>query len=265
LQTAQVVDLAATIVTIVFFGVGSYFDLKTREVDDRVWLMYGPIGLTLTVVRLLVDPSTLFLTLVSIVITTVVSFGLFYFGLFGGADCKAIICLGLTMPLPPSSFQPVLGYLHPVFPVVVVVTGFICSAAIAVWYALRNLATYFARRERMFDGLQNEGWWRKGMACILGYPTELPKLRSTFYLYPMEEVVQGAEGPHRALKLYTNAETDREPLVSELSNSLAKMGYEGMVWVTPGIPMLLFILIGLCLTLILGDTVFSTVFILARG
>ena len=265
MQTVQLVDFAAIIVTVFFFGLGSYFDLKTREVDDWVWLAYGPIGLALTVVRLLVDPSTLFLTLVSIAITTVVSFGLFYFGLFGGADCKAIICLGLTMPLPPSSFQPVLGYLHPVFPVVVVVTGFLCSVAIAVWYGLRNLATYLARRERMFEGLQEEGWWRKVMACILGYRTELLKLRSTFYLYPMEEVVQGAEGTHRALKLYMNAETDREPLASELSDSLAKLGYEGKVWVTPGIPMLLFILIGLILTLILGDIVFSTVFILARA
>jgi len=265
LQTVQVVDLAAIIVTIFFFGLGSYFDLKTREVDDWVWLVYGPIGLALTVVRLLVDPSTLILTLVSIAVTTVVSLGLFYFGLFGGADCKAIICLGLTMPLPPSSFQPVLGYLHPVFPVVVVVTGFICSAAIAVWYGFRNLATYLSRREHMFEGLQGEGWWRKAMACILGYRAEVSKLRSTFYLYPMEEVVQNAEGPHRALKLYMNAETDREPVVTEFSNSLAKMGYEGKVWVTPGIPMLLFILIGLILTLTLGDIIFSTVFMLARG
>jgi len=265
LQTVQVVDLAAIIVTIFFFGVGSYFDLKTREVDDRVWLTYGPIGLALTVVRLLVEPSALFLTLVSIAITTMVSFGIFYFGLFGGADCKAVICLGLTMPLPPSTFQPVLGYLHPVFPLVVVITGFICSAAIAVWYGLRNLATYFSRGKDMFEGLQYESWWRKTMAFILGYRVELSKLRSTFYLYPMEAVVQSAEGPHRALKLFVDAETDREPLVSELSNSLAKMGYEGKVWVTPGIPMLLFILIGLIITLILGDIVFSTVFILARG
>jgi prepilin signal peptidase PulO-like enzyme (type II secretory pathway) len=158
-----------------------------------------------------------------------------------------------------------LGYLHPVFPVVVVVTGFLCSVAIAVWYGLRNLATYLARAEDMFEGLQDERWWRKVMACILGYRTELSKLRSTFYLYPMEEVVQGTESPHRALKLYIDAETDREPLVSDLSDSLAKLGYEGKVWVTPGIPMLLFILIGLILTLILGDIVFSTVFILARG
>jgi len=261
----QVVDLAAIIVTLFFFGVGSYFDLKTREVDDKLWLAYGPVGLALTIVRLWIDPSALIVTLVSIAITTVVSFGLFYFGLFGGADCKAIICLGLTLPLPPSSFQPVLGYLHPVFPVVVLVTGFICSAAIAVWYGLRNLAAYLSRREHMFEGLEDEGWWRKAMACILGYRTELPKLRSTFYLYPMEEVVQNAKGAHRALKLFMNAETDREPAVSELSNSLAKLGYAGQVWVTPGIPMLLFILIGLTLTLILGDIVFSAIFILARG
>jgi len=265
LQTVQVVDLAAIIVTIFFFGLGSYFDLKTREVDDWVWLVYGPIGLALTVVRLLIEPSTLILTVVSIAVTAVVSFGLFYFGLFGGADCKAIICLGLTLPLPPSSFQPVLGYLHPVFPVVVVVTGFVCSAAIAVWYGLRNFAAYFSRREDMFEGLQREGAWRKAMACILGYRAEVSKLRSTFYLYPMEEVLQSAEGPHRALKLYMDAETDREPVVSEFSKSLAKMGYEGKVWVTPGIPMLLFILIGLGLALVLGDIVFSTVFMIARG
>ena len=173
--------------------------------------------------------------------------------------------LGFDDAASPSSFQPVLGYLHPVFPVVVVVTGFICSAAIAVWYGFRSLATYLARKEHMFEGLQGESWWRKAMACILGYRTELSKLRSTFYLYPMEEVVQGAEGPHRALKLFTDAETDREPLISELSTSLTKLGYEGKVWVTPGIPMFLFILIGLILTLILGDIIFSTVFILARG
>jgi len=264
LQTIQVVDLAAIIVTVFFFGLGSYFDLRTREVDDKVWLAYGPIGSALTAVRIFAEPSLLLVTLVSIAITTVISLALFYFGLFGGADSKAIICLGLTLPLPPTSFQPALGYVHPVFPIVVVVTGFICSAAIAVWYGLKNLATCFARRERMFEGLQDESLWRKAMAFILGYRTEVSRLRSTFYLYPMEEVVQGPQGIHRSLKLFIDAETDREPLVSELSDSLAKLGYKGKVWVTPGLPMLLFILIGLCLTLILGDIVFATVFIMAR-
>ena len=81
----------------------------------------------------------------------------------------------------------------------------------------------------------------------------------------MEEVVKDDEGSHRSLKLYSNAETDREPLVSELSQSLNRLGFKGMVWVTPGLPMLLFILIGLIITLVFGDVLFSWVrFLFAR-
>ena len=264
MQPLQIIDLAAIIVTFFFFALGSYFDLKTREVDDRVWLIYAPIGGALTVLRLLNDPSLLLITLVSIAVTVLVSFGLFYFGLFGGADSKAIMCLGLTMPLPPTIFQPLLGYVHPVFPLVVIIIGFICSAFAGVWIGFRNLLVYAREGRRMFEGLEHEAWWRKASAMILGYRTELSKLRSTFYLYPMEQIVQDNEGAHRTLKLYVNAEADREQAVSEFSDLATKEGYHGRVWVTPGLPMLLFLLIGLGFTLVLGDAIFATVLLLAH-
>ena len=108
----DIIDLvwfAAIIVSIFFFALGSIFDIRTREVDDWVWLVYGPIGLALTIIRLFLDPSTLFITLISIALTTIFSFGLFYFGLFGGADAKAVICLGLTLPLIPTGLYADLG------------------------------------------------------------------------------------------------------------------------------------------------------------
>ncbi len=263
MQAIQIIDLTAIITSIFFFALGSFFDLRTREVDDKVWLVYGPIGLALTVARLLIDPSTLIASLASIGITTVVSFGLFYFGLFGGADCKAIICLGLTIPLPPTSFQPLLGYLHPIFPIPVLVLGFICSGSLAAWIGLKNLLTYLKVGRSMFEGLENEPRWKMAMALILGYRAELSKLRSTFYLYPMENVGNRGDGMHRSFKLYQDAEADREGLVSELVDSLGRLGYVGKVWVTPGLPMLLFILIGLILTLIFGDVIFSTILLLS--
>jgi preflagellin peptidase FlaK len=263
MELIQIIQFAAIGVSIFFFLLGSIFDLRTREVDDRVWLAFGPIGLTLTIVRLLMDPSTLLITLISIALATLLSFGVFYFGLFGGADAKAIMCLGVTLPLPPTVIQPVLGYVHPFFPVVVLIVGFICSALLAVWFGVNNFLTYLTQGRHMFEGLENESSWKKASALFLGYPTELSKLRTTFYLYPMEEVVKDDGGSRRSLRLYSNAETDREPLVSELSESLSGLGFKGRVWVTPGLPMLLFILVGLILTLILGDVLFSTVFFLA--
>lgn len=265
MQVSLIIDISAIAVSIFFFALGSFFDLRTGEVDDKVWLVYGPVGLALTIARLLLDSSNLVVTLVSIGITTGFSFGLFYFGLFGGADCKAIICLGLTQPLPPTSFQPFLGYVHPIFPLVVVITGFICSSLVGVWFGVTNLSRYLGRKDHMFQGLERESPWRKALAFVLGYRAEISKLVSTFYLYPMEEVVRDATGAHRSLKLFMDAETDRDAVASEFSKSLAGLGYGGKVWVTPGLPMLLFILVGLGLTLALGDIVFSTVFILGRG
>jgi len=264
MDSLEVVEFAAVIVSIFFLSLGSIFDLRTREVDDRVWLAYGPIGLCLTIVRLILDPSTLLVTIASIGITTLISLGLAYFGFFGGADSKAIICLSLTLPLNPTYIHSILGYVHPFFPLVVLVAGFICSASLGVWFGLRNFLTYVREGHRMFEGLESEAWWKKATACILGYPAKLSQLRTKFYLYPMEEVTVGEHELRRSLKLYLNVETDREQLVSEVADPLSKLGFDGNVWVSPGLPMLLFILIGLILTLFLGDCVFSAVLILGR-
>lgn len=263
-SAVETIDMAAIVVSLFFFGLGSYYDVKAREVDDWVWLLYAPIGVALTVLRVFYDPSLLNDTLLSIGITALFSFALFYFGLFGGADFKAIVCLGLTLPLPPTSFQPVIGYVHPVFPLVVVIEGFVCEAFAAVWIGLKNLLSYAREGRTMFDGLEHESRWRKASAMILGYPTEVSKLRSTFYLYPMEQITRDEEGTHRSLKLYVNAEADREEEVRKFCESADQVGYGGKVWVTPGLPMLVFVLIGLGLTLILGDVIFATVVMLAH-
>jgi preflagellin peptidase FlaK len=260
----QIAEYAAILASLFFFGLGSFFDLKTREVDDRVWLAYGGIGLALTILRLAVNPSLLILILASIGVTTLVSIGLFYFGLFGGADAKAIICLGLTLPLPPLGFLPILGYVHPFFPVVVAIMGFALSVSAALWFALTNLLTYSRQRADMFKGLEHESKLRKLFAGITGYPAEFSRLRSTFYLYPMEEVEQDANGNmRRVFKFFFSAEADRDEMVAKFNESISELGYEGKVWVTPGLPMLVFILVGLVVTLVFGDLIFSGVLILA--
>jgi len=263
MEILPIIDYASILISLFFFALSSVYDFKTREVTDKAWLLYGPLGLVLTVARLFQDPSELFLTIISIVITISISFGLFYFGLFGGADAKAIMCLGLTIPIPPSSFQPLMGYLHPVFPVVVVMVGFICSASVALWFGFRNLLAYVSEGPKMFAGFEHESSWKKLTATITGYPVDMLKLRSTFYLYPIEELVQNSEGTHRSFKLFFSAEADRDQMVSKLVDSFSAMGFQGRVWVTPGLPMLLFILLGLVITLALGDPVFSTVLRLA--
>jgi prepilin signal peptidase PulO-like enzyme (type II secretory pathway) len=253
------IDAVALSVSLLFFVVGSISDFKTREVDDKVWWAYGPLGATLTGIRLIIDPSLLLLTGISIGIAFLISMGMFYFGLTGGADAKAIICLGITLPLPPNSWQPLMGFVHPFFPVVVVMMGFICSGLIALWFGISNLVSYARLRHGMFEGLEHEGGMRKAIAFISGYPTHISNLQSKFYLYPMEEITGSGLSSRRTFKFFVDAESDRDKLVSSFLEKLSATGFQGLVWVTPGLPMLFFILIGLAIALVIGDPIFTTI------
>ena len=257
-------EVAAILVSIFFFSLGSISDLKKREVDDKVWVFYGLLGGALTAARLLLEPSMLLLALGSIGLALLFSFVLFYFGMFGGADAKAIMCLGLTIPLNPETYTTLLGYFHPFFPVNVVLLGFVFSASVAVWYGIVNLVNYRREGSVMFAGVEQQSLLKKGLLMLTGYRATLDKLRSTFYLYPLEEVVSDEAGTRRSVKLFFDAEVDRDLMVSGFAESFQKAGFSGKVWVTPGLPMLVFVLVGLFVALVVGDPIFSFVAAAAR-
>jgi preflagellin peptidase FlaK len=258
----QLIDYSSIAASLVFFSYGSWSDLRSREVSNKVWLLYGPIGLALTIGRVLIDPSLLVMSAASIGLTTLLSFTVFYFGLFAGADAKALICLSLAIPLFPSTYETLLGYVHPIFPMAVFAIGYVCSVSVAVWIGAKNLPRLLGHRAELFKGLEQEPPWKKAIAAITGYPCTVAKLSSTFYLYPMEEVVEGTDGAKRRLSLYFNAEADRDQMVAKLVSSLSKVGSPNEVWVSPGIPMIVFMLIGLIITLIFGDLIFAGLFLM---
>jgi preflagellin peptidase FlaK len=260
----QFSEYVAIAITLLFLTIASISDLRTREVPDKVWLLYGPVGLALTVYRLSVNPSQLLFVATSISFSILVAFGLVFFGLSGGADAKALMCLGLTLPLPPTVVTPVLGFFYPFFPIVVLVTGYVCSFSVAIWMLGKNMILWTQLKSGMFEGLEREPAWKKALAFMTGIPTQPTKLQSTFYLYPMEKIVEDKDGIRRTLQMYSNADVDRRQVVSEFDNSLRKISVVKHVWVTPGLPMLFFILIGVVITLVLGDPVFAGVFLLMK-
>ncbi len=258
----QGAEYAAVALSLFLLTAAAISDLKTREVSDKIWFVYAPVGLALTAFRILVDPSVLLLSAVSAAFSILVAFGFVFFGLCGGADAKALICLGLTLPTPPGIMNTILGFVHPFYPVVVVVTGFLCSFSVAIWMLGRNLALFARYKSKMFEGLDKEPTWKKALAFFTGYPAKIEKLQSTFYLYPMEKVVEDVNGAHRTLAIYTNADVDRAKVLSDFNASIRKVDSVGMVWVTPGLPMLVFILFATVITLIIGDPIFGGIFLL---
>jgi preflagellin peptidase FlaK len=259
----QLSEYVSVSMTLVALTLASISDIRTREVPDKLWLVYGPIGLALTIYRTWLEPQALLFTAVSIGISILLAFGLVFFGLSGGADAKALICLGLTLPLPPAIATPILGFVHPFFPAVVFVTAYIASLSVAAWMLGKNLILFMKLRSGIFNGLEREPMWKKCLAFITGFPTQMSLLRSTFYLYPMEKVVEDRNGAHRAFQVYSNPDVDREQVLSEFGESMKKVGSPNTVWVTPGLPLLVFILVGLVIGLTLGDPLFVGVSLLA--
>jgi hypothetical protein len=94
----------------------SYIDIKTREIFDIIWIIFGCFGIIITIFEIFKGSLTLLGFLVPLVFSIIVSVALGYFGLFGGADVEAFIALSLLHPVPPRNYTPLLNVVSVIFP-----------------------------------------------------------------------------------------------------------------------------------------------------
>jgi len=210
------------------FIISAYFDLKSREIDDKLWWIFGALGLTLTVTELFLgySPNLLFY-LISTVLAAGVGFALYYLGFYGGADAKALLVCALLAPL----FHRNL-ILHPFTPLIVLVNSAILTLSLAIYYGISNLIRIL-RGEKIFEGLEHEPLHKKALACLLGFKA---KGRAGPFYFQMEKEEEGKRRfDFSLLRAYEEFTTK-----------------EG-VWVTPGIPLLAFMAAGYVVTVVFGD------------
>lgn len=254
LTLGVIVDYAALALTFAILVAASISDLRTREVSNSLWMVYGPAGLLLFVGRTVASPGDFPIFLVSALATIVVSFLLFQFGVMGGADSKAFMCIGLALPVAPgivsSLWQPPL-FFYP-FPIAVLVNSFLLSMGLALVILGRNLFLGVSGRG-LFRGFEKESIVRKLMILFTSYKTSFNMLESRVYLYPAEQVEEKESRPERRFRLVANAEEDRDKLVAGLQGYRETGLFADGVWVTPGLPHLVFVTASLGVVLVLGD------------
>src|SRR6266581_5450188 len=183
------VDYASVAVTFGVLIAASISDMETRAVSNRTWMVYGPVALGLFAARIVPSPVDLPIFLVSALATIVVSFLLFQFGVMGGADSKAFMCIGLALPVAPSIitalWQPPF-FFYP-FPIAILANSFLRSMALAVFILIRNVMRGVSARG-LFRGFERESILRKFMILITSYKTSFNMLESRIYLFPVEQV-----------------------------------------------------------------------------
>lgn len=247
------VQLTGIVVSLAVLAVASVSDLRTREVSNHYWLFYGPIALALFLAQILTSDNW-FIVGVSGGITIVIAFVMFQVGLVGGADSKALMCLGLAMPALPSFIAPYWQspFAFYPFPIVVLVNSFLLSISAGLFIMAKNLFVR-ARSGGLFRGFEKESLLRKALVIFTSYKTSFSLLRTRPYLYPAEQVDLVDSKPVRHFRLVSTVEQERNEMVSELEPYTAQGLYSDGVWVTPGLPHLIFILGSLVVSLVLGD------------
>ena len=251
----------------------SWSDYKTREVSNRVWALYAPIALALSLANLLLfDSSQLLLYGVGFGLMAGLAFLLFYAGGFGGADSKALMCIALSLPFAPIAlFKPILtGAASPlsqmIFPLTIFSNGVLFAAFSGVYMVLRNVVWHKKHKVPMFaGGLAGESMGKKILVLITGYKVNICKLKEKWHIFPMEDAV---ENPQQVLKrklVVIPHDEKREKIVERLSNAADSGKINCYVWATPGLPMLIFITLGLIVALFFGDLIWVLVRFIVGG
>lgn len=253
--TLSSIDLAALIVSLGVLIVASLGDLKTREVSNRFWIIYAPVAAVLFLLRIVFAPETAAILLVSAGATIVVAFLLFQFGAMGGADSKALMCIALALPVAPAFLSPLWQaplIFYP-FPIAILVNSFLLSISMMFILLGKNILSRSSAGKGLFQGFEKESVLRKALVLLTSYKTSFNALQTSTYLYPAEQVAVVDARPIRHLHLVSSVEEEREKLVAGLEGYKNQGLFSDGVWVTPGLPHLVFMTASLAVTVVIGD------------
>jgi len=265
----QILSWSRIITSMVFLVYASYSDFKTREVSNSVWILFAPMAFILTLAESLLFgldlPVSFGLTEpldslafygFSVAIVSAFSILLFYAGAFGGADAKALMCLALALPTLPSVIEPWWTNLaSPIFSITVFSNAVVLAALSVVYALLRNFIWKLSTGSKLFAGFENEAVWRKIMVLMTGYKIELAALEKKTHFYPLEDIATKETGEdERRLLVFPKDET-QETIMARVLSAAREGKIQDGVWVTPGLPLLIFITVGLIIALFLGDFV----------
>jgi archaeal preflagellin peptidase FlaK len=267
-QILQTAILAAQVLlSLGFLIYASWSDYKMREVSNKVWLYFAPPALALTIINLaFFDLFQLPYFGLSFGLTAFLSLLLFYSGALGGADSKALMCIGLALPfIPQALFKPIFANgVSPLsevfFPLTIFGNAVLFAAASCVYMALRNVAWHRKTDQSMFQGtLSKESIIKKLLVIITGYKFKISKLKEKWHIYPLEDIQQAEDGDFKRKLQVMPTEDGRDAIVTRLASAVEAGKIDSYVWASPGLPMLIFVTLGLIVALVFGDVVWMLV------
>ena len=193
------------------------------------------------VVRVGIGPAAVPVSVAAVLVTVLFARGLFEGGiLFGGADAKALMIAGLLVPmfpypvLPPPSAAAPITTLFP-FGVNVLMNSALISVAIPIAIAVRNVRA---------------GEFR-GLAGFVGYTIPVDDLPRK-YVWVRDPMFGAAREEEKSIETSEDDRRRREAIAEQLRAKGVRR-----VWVTPQIPFLVVMAVGVVAALLVGNALFD--------
>lgn len=214
------------IVAFAMLGIATFLDIKNREIHDFYWIVFGGIAVLLLIMQY-DDSEFVDSLIISIVFLVPISLGLWYFGVFGGADAFALIVLSVLAPSA-NITESIVS------PITVLVNASIFAIVPMFVNAAINLKKIMSN-ENIFEGF-DEPKFKKILACFIGTRQKVPK-----HSFSIEINKDGTKKFDFSFHHAEHAD------YCQTKNS----------WVTPGLPFLLYITLGFIAQVFFGDILFS--------
>ena len=227
------------LLSLTFLIIASIYDIRTREVPNKLWVIFLPFSIIATIAYAVANPSQIYLILASISITVIMAVMIFYMGLYGGADSKALIMLALTHPTQLDG-----SLVLPFFPLSAFNNSLVLMILMLPLSLMRNLYWTFILKRPLFEGLEAERAWKKAATLLFCVKSS----RSNVKPYHQLAEKIGTENGQTRKTLQIFQRVREEDAVEDES-------ILGDVFVVYSLPMLPFLGLGYVLAMTVGDII----------
>ncbi len=235
-------------------AIASILDIRSREIPDKIWLIFGGLGAVLSVLELVDMPAsnrTAFSVHYAIGIALVSSIGYATYrtGLFGGADPKALVAISVILPAYSGGF-----FAFHDFAAISILSDALVVSITAMLYNIFRNSISVARGVPIFEGI-SEGRMKRALAFAVGFPSSSPGR----YVFEMEAF---DDSGNRKFRFNPAHYDDFAQSPEILQKGEEKRGNKRRIWVTPALPFIVYIAIGFAINLVVGD-LFAALFKMA--
>lgn len=239
------------LLVLTMLGYASYKDLRTREINDILWVAFGALGLALDVYEVATNSMPLLdlaLPLIFMVLFALLSG---YLGFFGGADLFAFMILGLLQPSTPRLVGSYMGFAPIFFPSTLISNSIVVAASASILVLLENLSS--KDRDSQFSGHEAEPVWRKLVLLISARRVDISEVRGPPFQYPLE--YRDSETNELKLQLRPDLDDGRAIKIIEDLRGLNRP----KIWVSHTLPFLFALLVGYIVSVTFGDVILSVI------